>query len=108
MMSERCNVISLSNYKRERNGLDKPIFDEPVTITIGEPDNPFSQGKYVVVCNLVHDDRQFLALERSDKTEELYLLVEAIVENQSLVEITPVAEGDYTVVEPIFKKIFNH
>ncbi|MCT2534191.1 hypothetical protein NC661_19705 [Aquibacillus koreensis] len=107
MRSEKNKVINLNDYKRIKNGLDKPIFDEPVTISIGDPEQPDSYGEYTVLCNLVHDDRQFLALEREDQVEELNLLVEAIVEDGELAKVKPITDEEYEDIESIFQDIFT-
>ncbi|MDL4840558.1 hypothetical protein [Aquibacillus rhizosphaerae] len=106
-MSKKANVIDFNDYKRTRNGLDRPIFDEPVNISVGDPSKPDTYGKYMVVCNFVRNHRQFLALERKDKDDKQYVIVEGIVENGSLVKVNPVEEANYPEIENIFNKIFS-
>ncbi|MDC3415946.1 hypothetical protein [Aquibacillus salsiterrae] len=105
MMSESNNVISFNDYKRKKFGLDRPIFKEPANIKLGNSKKG-EQGTYTVVCNLVYDYRQFIALEREDRPEKLYSLVEGIVENGSLVEVVPITDEEYPKIEAKFKKVF--
>lgn len=105
MMSESNNVISFNDYKRRKFGLDRPIFKEPANIKLGNPSEG-DQGTYTVVCNLVYDDRQFIALEREDKREKLYSLVEGIVDKGSLVKVVPINDEEYPKIEAKFKKVF--
>ncbi|WP_138420678.1 hypothetical protein [Aquibacillus sediminis] len=106
MMSSKDKVISLNDYRRRRNGLDKPLFSKPTNIVIEDPNNPEKYGEYAVVCNLVHEDRQFLAMEREDQEEDRYTMVEGIVENGSLVRVEPIAEDEYDEIESKFSRIF--
>ncbi|MBM7573564.1 hypothetical protein [Aquibacillus albus] len=105
-MSKKGNVISFNDYKRKKYGLDRPIFSEPVKISIGDPKDPEKKTTFVVVCNFVHDDRQFLALDPVDKEEELYTIVEGVVDRGSLVKVVPIAEHEYPEIEAKFSKIF--
>ncbi|WP_407269944.1 hypothetical protein [Radiobacillus sp. PE A8.2] len=105
-MSKKNNVIDFYGYKRKKFGLDRPIFSEPTTISLGST-NRFNKGHYTVVCNLVYEDRQFLALKQKDKPEDPCTLVEGVVENQELVSVLPVKEGDYQQIEMKFKKVFE-
>ncbi|WP_112182031.1 MULTISPECIES: hypothetical protein [Paraliobacillus] len=105
-MSVKNNVIDFSDYKRKRNGLDRPIFDEPTKIHVGDPSNPDTSATYMVVCNFVRHDRQFLALECENKLEKQCVIVEGILENGSLSKVIPITEAEYPEMEALFKKIF--
>ncbi|WP_117168599.1 hypothetical protein [Paraliobacillus sediminis] len=105
-MSVKNNVIDFSDYKRKRNGLDRPIFDEPTKIHVGDPSNPNTTASYTVVCNFVRNDRQFLALECEDKLEKQCVIVEGILKNGSLSKVIPIIEAEYPELEALFKKIF--
>ena len=106
-MSVKDNVIDFSDYKRKRNGLDKPLFDEPTSIQVGDPSKPNTCAKYMVVCNFVRYNRQFMALKREDKQEKQYMLVEGIVENGTLAKVNPLTEAEYPEIETLFQKIFS-
>ncbi|WP_226036057.1 hypothetical protein [Aquibacillus saliphilus] len=106
-MSVKNNVIDFSDYKRKRNGLDKPMFDEPVKIYVGDPSHPNAHRKYRVVCNFVRFDRQFLALECEDKQAEHNVIVEGIMENGSLAQVIPIKDTEYPEIEALFKQIFS-
>ncbi|MRH41147.1 hypothetical protein GH741_00475 [Aquibacillus halophilus] len=106
-MSVKNNVIDFNDFKRKRNGLEKPIFDEPAKISLSNPSKPNTYGKYTVVCNFVRYDRQFLALECEDKPEKQYLIVEGILENGALTKVNPINEAEYPEIEALFKSIFS-
>lgn len=106
-MSVKNNVIDFNDYKRKRNGLDRPIFDQPTKIHIGDPSNANTSASYTVVCNFVRNDRQFLALECEDKLEKQCVIVEGILKNGSLSKVIPITEEEYPELEALFKKIFS-
>ncbi|WP_186576066.1 hypothetical protein [Aquibacillus kalidii] len=105
-MSEKGIVINFNDYKRKKKGLDKPIFRKPTKISIGDLEHPEQNGQYLVICNLVHDNRQFLAMERQDEEEALLSLVEGIVEDGLLVRVAPIKADELPEIEAKFSKVF--
>lgn len=71
--------------------MSEPLFTEPTMITLGDPENPGLQVRYMLLVNLVMDGKQYLALESLEKGEEGQVaIVEAIVENNQLVGVKAV------------------
>ncbi|MCT2536639.1 hypothetical protein NC661_06290 [Aquibacillus koreensis] len=105
-MSEKNHVIDLNDYKRKKHGLDRPIFDAPATIQVGDPNQPDTLVKYAVICNFVRYNRQFMALEREDTQEDRYVIVEGIVEDGTLAKVDPISEEEYPAIEALFQKVF--
>lgn len=87
-------VIDLSQYRKKKEQEaqpQEPLFTEPTMITLGDPENPDLQVRYVLLVNLVMDGKQYLALESLEKGEEGQVaIVEAIVENNQLVGVKAV------------------
>lgn len=102
-MSEKDNVIDFNDYKRKKDGLDRPAFSEPTTITLGQGN---LKAKYTVIANFVRNDRQFLALKPVNEEDQHFTLVEGIMNNGSLVKIVPIDEEEYDEVKSIFSKVF--
>ena len=107
MSAKQDNVIHFEDYKRKRYGLDRPIFSEPTTVTLSDPTHPNANSQYTVICNVVHDDRQFFALERKDKPEKLYTLVRGITDRGRLVKVVPIEKEEYPEIKALFSKIFD-
>lgn len=79
-------VIDLSQFrekkKEEEKKLAEPLFTEPTIITLGDPNEEGSQLQYLLLVNIVLNDKQFLALESMEKDDRGQVaIVEAVVEN---------------------------
>jgi hypothetical protein len=80
-------IIDFSQFKKKKEEQEKeikPLFEEPTIITLGSEEDESKEVKYMLLVNLVLDDKQYLALESMEKGEEGHVaVVEAIVQDDT-------------------------
>lgn len=79
------NVIDLSQFREKKQQqievkAIEPFFKEPTIITLGDAADTTKQMQYMLLVNLVINDKQFLALESMEKEDRGNVaIVEALI-----------------------------
>jgi hypothetical protein len=78
------NVIDLSQFREKKQQAEvkaiEPFFKEPTIITLGDATDTTKQMQYMLLVNLVVNDKQFLALESMEKEDRGNVaIVEALI-----------------------------
>lgn len=105
-------IIDLSQFrkkKEEQEALVEPIFTEPTIITLGNPEDEQEQMQYLLLVNLVVNNKQFLALESMQKEDRGQVaIVEAIVQDGQFSGVQVVeSEEEFEEVMGIMTEALN-